>query len=77
MESLHIKLLIIIAALALPIAAYTISNGLFPKINGMNLSTVVLLSIGVIGLYIFGNQPSRVEKKGDHDQCDPAGLPCL
>ena len=77
MKSLHIKLLIIIAALALPIAAYAISNGLFPKINGTNLSTVVLLSIGVIGLYIFGNQPSRVEKKDDHDQCDPAGLPCL
>jgi hypothetical protein len=76
MQSLHIKLLIIITALALPIVAYAISNGLFQKINETNLSSLILLSVGVVGYYMFGTRMSLVEKEDDHNQCDHAGLSC-
>ena len=76
MQTLHIKLLIIIAVLALPIVAYAVSNGLFLEINEMSLSAFILLSVGVFGYYMLGTRPSLVEKEDDHNQCDHAGLSC-
>ena len=76
MQSLHIKLLIIIAALALPIAAYAISDGLFLTINETNLSALILLSVGVLGYYMFGTRTSQVEKEDDHNQCGQTWLSC-
>ena len=76
MQSLHIKLLTIIAALVLPIATYAISNGLYLKINEKNLSNVILLSVGVLGYYMTGTRTAQVKNEDDHNQCGQAGLSC-